>query len=993
MNDQEVIKELEKILKAELKRVDKISRYLSETYSMDDNLNVISLSLQGSKGLNLSLIIPLLEKLSFLQYLDISFTDINNITLLGRLLNITQLDIAGNNITDISPLKTFRKLTSLNANNNDIYDIGVLKYLIKLKSLNLSDTKIRNIDVLSNLKNIQVLNLSRNQIDDFQPLKELTSVKFLYLHNTFLSNLTLFESLSELEGLYLVGNNIVDISVLKRLKKLKDLFIGNNQIEEINALSELLNLERLYIPSNLISDISSLKGLEKLHFLDLRGNPIKRLPNWITSFQTQIVWTKSDEYMRDSIILYENPIEFPPIEIIKKGRKAIERFFKKIESEGVDFIYEAKLTLVGEGNAGKTSLQRRLINEKATLPRKDKRTRGIEILDWKFKIGRGKTHIAHIWDFGGQDVYYPVHRFFITENSVFVLLASTRQTHHNFDYWIPTIYQFGGKSPIILGQTCHDGNHVSWNDLGVYISNSNFNIIKTQLLPYYEINLLNKNEGLRKIKQTIINQITNLPHYGKGVPTSWIPVRNFLIEEAKLVACISFERFIEISRNSSQTSFAKVSDVIDCCQFLHDIGVVIWYSTNEELKNWVILQPEWAMNAVYKIIDDEEIQKRQGNIIAKDFKRLWQESLYENKHNILKKMLEVFKIAFPKKHKQDEYIIPARLLSIPSEKEWKKDEACLRLQYQYQFMPRGMINQVSAELSRYIASENEVWNNAVNLCLEENRAYCQVVEDFFNRKITIKAKGKDGRSLIILVMNSLKNITEGYKGVSPEIHVPCICAQCEKVSSPTTFSYEKLLSWSEKRDNATVICNESGNSILIEELLDHVGLQGTPKKIENTHTPSSKNAKKLFVSYSKFDEDYLEDFQDHLVTLKSEGLITFDCREIEFGKEWDKEIKKKIEECDIIVCLVSVKFLNTEYITKIEIPKAIELNKIIIPIIIKACDWESSDLGKYQAAQRGKIVSLDNDLKLLKKIKSASEEEKAAFWTAIIKEMRKKIFN
>lgn len=170
--------------------------------------------------------------------------------------------------------------------------------------------------------------------------------------------------------------------------------------------------------------------------------------------------------------------------------------------------------------------------------------------------------------------------------------------------------------------------------------------------------------------------------------------------------------------------------------------------------------------------------------------------------------------------------------------------------------------------------------------------------------------------------------------------------------------------------------------------LQDTGFKTSLDKIE------SIKATKLFVSYSKHDIDDLQDFEDHLVTLKEERLITsFNCREIEFGKEWDEEIKKQIDECDILVCLVSVKFLNAPYITKIELPKAIEKNKIIIPIIIKACDWETSKLGTYQAALRGNIVSLDNNQMLLGKIKSHNSEEKAAFWTAIIKELRKKVFN
>jgi hypothetical protein len=350
-------------------------------------------------------------------------------------------------------------------------------------------------------------------------------------------------------------------------------------------------------------------------------------------------------------------------------------------------------------------------------------------------------------------------------------------------------------------------------------------------------------------------------------------------------------------------------------------------------------------------------------------------------------MLEVFKIAFPKRHSKQDYILPARLLSMPIKEKWEETGLFLRLEYKYDFMPRGLVNQLCAELSKYISSDDQVWNNAVNLTSKTGD--CQVFEDFYNRTIRIKAKGKDARGLIILIMNSLNEITESYKGVKAEISVPCICKKCSQSSRPTNFLYDKLIEWSESRDN--VYCNESGENLSIEELLFTVGLAKDKKndmvKLKNNFKP-----KKFFISYSKFDESYLQDFQDHLVTLKKEGLVTFDCREIDFGVEWDKKIKEEIEESEVIVCLVSVKFLNTDYITKIEIPKAIEQNKIIIPIIIKACDWENSELGKYQAAQRGKVVSLNNNGRLMNNIIGHSEEEKAAFWTGIVKELRQKLF-
>lgn len=949
-----------------------------------------------------------LEKLINLESLSLNRNKISDIKILKSLKNLTSLDISHNLIEDISDLIILKKLNTIDLSFNKNIQTDCLKYFenlihielrdsnicslsflsknSKIKSLMLLKNNIKDISPLSNLVNLESINLGKNLISDISTISQLPNLKNLWLIENPIKNLKPLSNLKNLTDLSLGRSNLSDISSLKNLINLRRLHLQDNKIEDLSPLKKMVQLKDLKLDGNLITDLSPLKNLTNLSTLDLNDNPLSELPEWIVDFQMEIKWYKYN-MAPNYITLFDNPIKNPPVEIIQQGKQAIKRYFKKIREEGIDYIYEVKVTLVGEGSAGKTSLQKRLLKEKSILPKTNTRTRGIDIKDWNFSDN--SSRIAHIWDFGGQDVYYPVHRFFITENSVFILLASTRQTHHNFDYWIPTIYQFGGESPIIIGQTCHDGNKISWNDLGAFLSNTDFNIIKTQNMPYYELNLPNNNEGLEKIRKVIVEQILNLPHYGRGVPKSWANLRRILNIKAKTKACITFDEFKDLCTNSNPQSFNNPDDIKDCARFFHDIGVILWYNNQEELNNWIILQPEWAMNAVYKIIDDEEIQNRRGNIYKKDFERLWHEELYEDKHGILKKMLEIFKIAFPKKHKREDYIIPARLLSMPDESRWKNYERTINLEYVYDFMPRGMVNQLSAELSRYIISNKEVWNNAVNFTYDKN-ASSQVIEDFYNRKIIIKAKGEDARGIIILIKDALKNITDGYKGVTATIRVPCTCGECKQISIPTYFEYEKLLEWYNLKKRRNVACNESGTNISIEKLLFNTGLS---KELENTYFNTHPvKSKKIFISYSKFDEDYLQDFSDHLITLREEGLTSFNCREIGLGDEWDETIKKEIDECDIMVCLISVKFLNTNYIRKIEIPKAVEQNKIIVPIIIKPCDWETSELGKFQAAQRGRIVSLDNDLKLKGKFKGVSEEEKAAFWTAIVKEMREKLF-
>ncbi len=64
------------------------------------------------------------------------------------------------------------------------------------------------------------------------------------------------------------------------------------------------------------------------------------------------------------------PLSTPPVEIVKQGNKAILRYFDEREKAGTDQIYEAKLLLIGEGGAGKTSLCRKLFDTEAELPKK-----------------------------------------------------------------------------------------------------------------------------------------------------------------------------------------------------------------------------------------------------------------------------------------------------------------------------------------------------------------------------------------------------------------------------------------------------------------------------------------------------------------------------------------------------------------------------------------------------------------------------------------------
>src|SRR5207253_2744606 len=81
-----------------------------------------------------------------------------------------------------------------------------------------------------------------------------------------------------------------------------------------------------------------------------------------------------------------NPLLSPPIEIAVLGRSLIIRYFEELKQQGTDYLYEAKMLIVGQPRAGKTSLRFKLHNIDAELPEEEGTTRGIDIQPMEFDI-------------------------------------------------------------------------------------------------------------------------------------------------------------------------------------------------------------------------------------------------------------------------------------------------------------------------------------------------------------------------------------------------------------------------------------------------------------------------------------------------------------------------------------------------------------------------------------------------------------------------------
>lgn len=116
-------------------------------------------------------------------------------------------------------------------------------------------------------------------------------------------------------------------------------------------------------------------------------------------------------------------------------------------------------------------------------------------------------------------------------------------------------------------------------------------------------------------------------------------------------------------------------------------------------------------------------------------------------------------------------------------------------------------------------------------------------------------------------------------------------------------------------------------------------------------------ALKVFVSYSHTDEKLKDSLLRHLKPLERMGLITeWHDRKLIAGENWVNEISKNLEDADIVLLLVSIDFINSNYCYDVELDRALERHAVgacrVIPVILRGCLWQHTPFSKLQALPR-----------------------------------------
>ncbi|MFK8184710.1 MAG: COR domain-containing protein [Phormidesmis sp.] len=708
------------------------------------------------------------------------------------------------------------------------------------KTLDLSESGITSLpSEICNLTHLTDLYLSCNDLTKLpESIGNLTNLTNLDLYKNNL--VTLPESignLTNLTNLDLYKNNLVTLpESIGNLINLTDLDLYKNDLVTLpESIGNLINLINLELSSNQLTTLpESMSNLIHLTDLNLYGNNLTTLPDSIGNL---INLSKFDLSVNDLTTLPEsignlvnltyfelNDNSFVDVipEVVSKGGFAVRDYYRQRAEENTDYIYEAKLLILGDGGAGKTSLANKLINPEYKLnlessENPEKSTEGIDVLHLDFPHASGNSFRINLWDFGGQEIYHATHQFFLTKRSLYLLVADTRQNNTDFNYWLEVVKILSDASPTLIiknekqERPCQIKNHQLYKRFSSQLKG----ILRTNLAT---------NRGLPEILTAIQYHISQLPHVGTPLPKTWVRIREAL--EADQHNYITQTKFLDLC---DDCGFKRRKDKLQLSGYLHDLGVCLHFQNDPVLKNWVILKPEWGTTAVYTVLDTPFVQQSLGYFTHDDLAKIWADEQYIDMYDELLQLMMCFKLCYEIPHRPRTYIVP-QLLS-PHQPDYAWDDVDnLILRYDYEFMPKGILTRFSIEMNKYIDS-NLIWQDGVILIdknEEEVNARAEIIENYYEKEISIRISGKLKKPLREKIRHEFDKIHTSYKKndspleshyLSYQEYIPCNCSQCKGSQMPYSYALKRLED--RFRNNRKEIeCDISYEKVSVRNLID-----------------------------------------------------------------------------------------------------------------------------------------------------------------------------
>jgi internalin A len=523
------------------------------------------------------------------------------------------------------------------------------------------------------------------------PVNILSSEEFFHARN----GLKLDRS-GNIEGVNFAHCNIDD-SRLKDVvmcfadatRHLRYLILSRNDICHAADLSRLGDLEYIDLSWNHVEQIDFINTFRNLRVALLMSNSISCCPDSVFNLNLPV---KLQNDFKEGIFLQGNPLVDPPKEIFINN-VAAPQYFKR-RQDAFTNIREMRVIIIGSGGAGKTSLLNRLLGR--PMDPLEPPTESVTIRT----LGIGDCSVS-LWDFAGQESMLSVHRFFLSERSLYLLVLDCRR-EETTDGWMNYIRSIAPAAPVIVILNRIDEN--GFHDLDRALLHRQYE----NILGFYRVSCATQ-QGVSEFLAAFEEIVQSDKRAAMRIPKEWNASRERLSQKLK--------RFLE--RGECETILVEggmnSSEVDEFIAFSHNSGFIFHANVPT---NDVVCRPQWLVKAVYPLIDFEGLV-RAGAITAEDrhtgkVRLVTLRSVFKNVYadGSVLKWAELFPLVFDLMEQfglccragRDEIFVPELLghETPPSLLDEAPVKDAMTACWTYQYLPKYIIHRLQIEFWKFI---------------------------------------------------------------------------------------------------------------------------------------------------------------------------------------------------------------------------------------------------------------------------------------------------
>ena len=511
---------------------------------------------------------------------------------------------------------------------------------------------------------------------------------------------------------------------------------------------------------------------------------------------------------------------------------AIRAYFARAEREGKRQLNEAKLIVVGNEAVGKSALVNYLVENRPCVD--SAKTEGVTILDrinvakWDAEKGcDGKDPLRlNVWDFGGQEVLYETHKFFLTARSLYLVVLEARRENTGdaetvLHDWMRAIRNRGGEEvPIIVVVNKAESPH----DLRLD-----------------EARLLKDYPAIRAFVRTSCRDPKQFPEGGKNIPElrrlivevvrkdlphvrDWLPDSYFQVKEA-VGKLARKESMLSVSKFAAICAHAKVKDEPEqesLLTLLDQIGVVIKHSET------TLLDPNWLTTAVYRILTHAEVVKAGGEFARAGLGKLLADLANADRYPrkwwpYIADMMVQFNLSFELQDQPGRYLVPLQLPIQEPEVNW--DEAnSLRFRYDYDNLPMGLLPRFIVEMHRHLTTNRTAWVSGVVLAVDGCRVLVRA--DRKNRRVHVFVVGAAGerRGALAIVRAAFARV----HGLHGDLKITAMVPISAPLEPDAAIEYEQLVEF-ERQGVMDYPYKGAKKPFPVKALLEGVGAEPPPQ--------------------------------------------------------------------------------------------------------------------------------------------------------------------